>query len=261
MPRFERYWGIDYSGAETPTRSLPGLRLYAATLSEPPVEIPPPPSPRKYWTRQGLALWMEQELRCGPPTLVGIDHAFSFPLAYFQCHGIPLDWPTFLEDFQKHWPTQENLYVDFIREGRYGMGQARSGHARWRRLTEERCRAKSVFHFDVQGSVAKSTHSGLPWLNHLRKQLGSRLHFWPFAGWTPASGCSVLAEVYPALWNRLYPRESRNDHQQDAYAVARWLQESDRNGSLSAAFDPQLAAEERNQAKLEGWILGLPGGG
>jgi hypothetical protein len=67
--------------------------------------------------------------------------------------------------------------------------------------------------------------------------------------------------VYPALWNRLYPRESRNDHQQDAYAVARWLQESDRSGSLSAAFDPQLAAEERNQAKLEGWILGLPGGG
>ena len=38
-----------------------------------------------------------------------------------------------------------------------GNGAARSGNARWRRLTEERAGgAKSVFHFDVQGSVAKS---------------------------------------------------------------------------------------------------------
>lgn len=34
------------------------------------------------------------------------------------------------------------------------------GNAHWRRLTEERAgAAKSVFHFDVQGSVAKSTHA------------------------------------------------------------------------------------------------------
>jgi hypothetical protein len=39
------------------------------------------------------------------------------------------------------------------------------GNARWRRLTEERAgSAKSVFHFDVQGLVAKSTHAGIPWL-------------------------------------------------------------------------------------------------
>jgi hypothetical protein len=38
-------------------------------------------------------------------------------------------------------------------------GAARMGNSRWRRLTEERTGgAKSVFHFDVQGSVAKSTH-------------------------------------------------------------------------------------------------------
>lgn len=31
-------------------------------------------------------------------------------------------------------------------------------------------RAKSAFHFDVQDSVAKSTHCGLPWLRYLRQQ-------------------------------------------------------------------------------------------
>lgn len=77
MPHFARYLGIDYSGAQTPTSSLPGLRLYSATPSAPPVEILPPPSPRKYWTRRGLAEWLAAELRDGPPTLAGLDHAFS----------------------------------------------------------------------------------------------------------------------------------------------------------------------------------------
>jgi hypothetical protein len=31
-PRFERYVGIDYSGAETPTSSLKALRVFVATL-------------------------------------------------------------------------------------------------------------------------------------------------------------------------------------------------------------------------------------
>src|SRR5258708_16986877 len=36
---------------------------------------------------------------------------------------------------------------------------------------------QSVFHFDVQGSVAKSTHSGLPWLRYFRQYLGDRFIF------------------------------------------------------------------------------------
>jgi hypothetical protein len=47
----------------------------------------------------------------GPLTLVGIDHGFSFPLQYFERHGLPLDWPSFLDDFQRHWPTDEDIYV------------------------------------------------------------------------------------------------------------------------------------------------------
>jgi len=37
------------------------------------------------------------------PVFTGIDHAFSFPLRYFETHHILPDWPTFLDDFQKHW--------------------------------------------------------------------------------------------------------------------------------------------------------------
>ena len=257
-PLFERYLGIDYSGAQTPSSSLSGLRVYSASHSESPTEIHPPSSARKYWTRRGLAEWLCATLQEGLPTIVGIDHAFSFPLSYFQTHQIPLVWSVFLEDFCEHWPTDfDGMYVDFIRDGSYGKGAARCGNARWRRLTEERCRAKSVFHFDVQGSVAKSTHAGLPWLRFLRQKPGLRLHFWPFDGWMPVQGRSVIAEVYPALWSRSFPSEGRNSHQHDAYSVAKWLQESDASGRLGFHFQSQLGSAESAIALAEGWILGV----
>src|SRR5208283_53721 len=81
-------------------------------------------------------------------TLVGIDHGFSFPLRYFDKYHLPHDWPAFLDDFQRHWPTDDQYtYVDFVRDGLRGNGLARSGNPRWRRITEERAGAKSVFHF------------------------------------------------------------------------------------------------------------------
>jgi hypothetical protein len=258
MAQFSRYLGIDYSGAGTPEKSLTGLRVFSATPTEEPREIAPPPSPRKYFTRSVLAEWLVRELREGPPTLVGIDHGFSFPWRYFQKHQIPADWDAFLHDFHRHWPTDgRQTYVDFIREGELGNGDARRGDSKWRRLVEQRCRAKSVFHFDVQGSVAKATHAGLPWLLHLRRELGRKVHFWPFDGWNPAPGISVVAEVYPALWSRSFPREGRNGHQQDAYSVARWMRERDGTGELRGYFGPPASEEERTLAEVEGWILGV----
>ena len=259
MPQFERYIGIDYSGAKSPTESLPGLRVYAADWVMPPREVLPPPSPRKYWTRRGLAEWLVEQLSSDKPMLVGIDHGFSFPLAYFEKHQLAPDWSKFLDDFQKHWPTDgENTYVDFVRDGFCGNGSARQGNSRWRRLTELRSgAAKSVFHFDCQGSVAKSTHAGLPWLRFIRERCDDRVHFWPFDGWEIPAGWSVLAEVYPALWMRQFPVDDRTDDQHAAFSVSSWLRQVDMDGSLAGYFNPPLEAQERTQAKIEGWILGV----
>jgi len=258
MPQFQRYIGIDYSGAKTPDCSLKALRVYMASSGEALAEVLPPPSLRKYWTRRGIAKWLAETLRNGPPTLVGIDHAFSFPLRYFEIHRLPPDWPMFLEDFHRHWPTdEENMYVDFIREGTYGNAAARTGLSRWRRMTELRCRAKSVFHFDVQGTVAKSTHAGLPWLLYLRRELGPLLHFWPFDGWTPPDDRSVITEVYPSLWNKTFPIEERTPDQHDAYSVVSWMQKTDADEKLSDYFHPNLKPLEVSPAKVEGWILGI----
>src|SRR2546423_11462546 len=117
-PIFKRYIGIDYSGAQTPRQSLKGLRIYEADQVNLPREVKPPPSPRKYWTRRGIAEWLAEQLREKRSSLVGIDHGFSFPLAYFEQHQLALVWTEFLEDFHRHWPTDEDrVYVDYVREG------------------------------------------------------------------------------------------------------------------------------------------------
>ncbi|MGC1955856.1 MAG: hypothetical protein WA970_25470 [Gammaproteobacteria bacterium] len=247
---FHRYIGIHYSGAKTADDSLKGLRVYQARRESLPVVIEPPPSPRKYWTRRGLAETV--------PTLVGIDHGFSFPLRYFEVHHLEPDWPKFLNDFQKHWPTDaEHTYVDFIRHGSRGDGEARTGSARWRRITEERAGAKSVFHFDVPGSVAKSTHAGLPWLRYLRQRLGERVHFWPFDGWEIPAGKSALVEIYPSLWSKSYPREGRTPDQHDAYVAAAWLRQADKDRSLGEFLKPDMLPGEYHVARVEGRILGV----
>jgi hypothetical protein len=147
MPQFNRYIGIDYSGAETADSSCKGLRVYVAEGIGTPEQIQPPSSPRRYWTRRGLAEWLCGELAEDTPTIVGIDHAFSFPIEYLDRYRLPRDWPSFLTDFQRHWPTDKpHTNIDLIRYGDVGDGLNRMGENTWLRLTERwTATAKSVF--------------------------------------------------------------------------------------------------------------------
>ncbi len=210
-----------------------GGEVEQATPREPRRSIgqrPPSASLRRIraW-RGGVAEWLVEQLGEPTPTLVGIDHGSRSRGGTSRSIGPnPTGWPS-LEEFQRHWPTDEDhTYVDFVRDGLSGNGAARTGSPRWRRLTEERAgSAKSVFQFDVQGPVAKSTHAGLPWLRFIRQRLGARVHFWPFDGWDVAAGQSAIAEVYPRLWSRSFDSEARTADQHDGYSVARWLSRAD----------------------------------
>lgn len=258
-PQFERYIGIDYSGAETPTSGLKGLRVYIATGEGEAMEVIPPPGPKRYWTRQTVAHWLLETLSQTTPTIVGIDHGFSFPLRYFEYHQILPNWDVFLRDFHRHWPTDEpHIYVDFVRDGLAGNGGARTGDPKWRRITEQRCRGKSVFHFDCQGSVAKSTHSGIPWLLFLRERLGKDVHFWPFDGFSPPELRSTFVEAYPALYKHRFPAgQGMTGDQHDAYVIAQWLRQADASGELQIALHPDMDPSMQLLARVEGWILGV----
>ena len=91
----------------------------------------------------------------------------------------------------------------------------------------------------------------------MRNECKRPIHFWPFDGWDVPQGKSVVAEVYPSLSTRRFPKEDRDGDEQAAFAVAAWLQRADQTGSLTSFLSPPLTPEEREVAKIEGWILGV----
>lgn len=205
--QFDLFIGIDYSGAQTPTSRVKALQVYAAKpggKSE--KKFSPAPSNNNMpcnWTRAEIAAYLIELARKGVRYVAGIDHGFSFPVSYFERYGLK-SWPEFMADFVVHWPTDgDHVYVDFVRDGalaRRGgpkLEERVGDHNEFRLCEHWTSSAKSVFQFDMQGSVAKSTHAGIPWLKRIREAAGERVHIWPFDGWTPGEGKAVIAEVYP----------------------------------------------------------------
>jgi len=247
--QFDSYIGIDYSGAGEPTGRRRNLQLYLAEGGYEPKQV----KASNDWnlSRLLLAEWLENYLATHERVIVGIDHGFSFPMSYMQRNNIHT-WDQFLTDFSAHWKT-EAASVEYFREN-----NPRNGDSSEFRLTEQwTSSAKSVFLFDVNGSVAKSTHAGLPWLLRLRNALSDHLHFWPFDGFDVPADKSVIVEVYPSIFRNRYEREGRTGDEQDAYACAAWMQQMDRNDFLSQYFHPPLTDSEKETAQLEGWILGV----
>ena len=272
---FDRIIGIDYSGWNRPTGRISGLAVCSADVDAPPHIVCGPKEGSQNWTRKEIAKWLVEQLREeNKPTLVSIDHAFSFPIDYFKEYGLPEgDWARFLTDFREYWPTHEDdkQVKDILKAQRgrkrcdtAGRKYHRLGDPKWTRLTDVLVPgAKGVFDFKIkQGQVATSTHAGLPWLLYLRRKLeksGPKVHFWPFDGWKFDEGVSVVAEVYPALWKGQFgPRMAgMSPDQYDAYIVATWLSWADRNGLLGRYFEPELVPTQCKTAKTEGWILGV----
>ena len=158
---------------------------------------------------------------------------------------------------EQGWDLVDSSYIDFIWHGGFGQGSKRMGGNTWRLLTERWTgTAKSVFLFDVQGSVAKSAFAGLAWLLYLRSGCKRPIYFWPFDGWEVPQAKSVVGEVYPALWMRRLERDGRGMNMPHTQR-RRGCNAPTRNGSLGSYFNSPLTPKEREVADVEGWILGL----
>ena len=264
---FHRYIGIDYSGSGLPTRSYADLAV-CTVCDDGSHEFPRyKKGGPEHWSRENIAEWLVDRLNeQNTPTLVGIDHAFSFPLCYFKLHPHLLkgNWDDFLDDFQKYWPTDKHgvtVRSQYLKQLRRMMrieeGQYRFGLPNWFRLTDPQ-KAKSAFDFLVKyGEVATSTHAGLPWLRRIRHKLEKeKVHFWPFDGWTICKGRSVIVEVYPSIWKGAVVGKGSTSHQKDAYIIARWMRDADKGDQLRKFFRPNLTEAECKQARGEGWIFG-----
>jgi hypothetical protein len=255
MTSFKHYIGIDYSGAKKAVSRNKGLQAFKAAPDSEPRKVNSPSGKKWNWTRKEVAHWCLEQLNRDAPVIIGLDHGFSFPQAYMARYRI-IDWDQFLDDFQRHWPTDEDDHtVESLRRG-----NERTGALKEFRLTEQwTTSAQSVFKLDGAGTVGKSTHGGIPWLRFLRRQSyrRNRVHFWPFDGFDVPPNSSVVAEVFPSIFRRRYPRRYASADAHDAMCVAAWLRDMDARGHLGTYFNPPLTDEERGIARLEGWILGI----
>lgn len=261
---FDRFLGIDYSGEGTSTTRLPRLQVFCVNAGGLPEKRSSPTRSnnggRVNWTRKEVAQLLLDEARSGHRVLVGIDHCFSFPASYFNRYRLA-DWPAFLGDFVQHWPLhEESVSVKQLRAdlSRRPADATRCGTVGEFRVCERwTSSAKCVFQFGMQGSVAHSSHTGIPWLHWLRGRAGNLLHFWPFDGWVPEPSKSVIVEVYPAILSKRYEKQGRTSDEHDAYATARWMSDMAERDVLQDYFSPPLTAGDRAVAQLEGWILGV----
>ena len=101
---FNRYIGIDYSGAQSPQSRLKALQVYSAGRDGEPERVFPPVAGTKNWTRQEIAQFCAEAIESDQNAIIGIDHGFSFPHTYLRRNFID-SWDQFLDDFMRHWPT------------------------------------------------------------------------------------------------------------------------------------------------------------
>ncbi|KKK32866.1 hypothetical protein WQ57_17160 [Mesobacillus campisalis] len=260
---FDGYIGIDYSGRGSPVQRVTGIQVVKMDSRGDFERISPPESQGRTfsWSRKEVYEYLKQKLKgANEKYIIGIDHCLSFPQSYFKQHHLQ-NWDQFLLHFQSLWDTKSEP-VSVCRNRVPGYPDSHE-----LRLTETfTSSAKSAWNFEqMTGAVSYSTHAGIPWVFELRKSVNENLHIWPFDGWTPVNGESILAEVYPALLIQRYKKsDPRFPHNwprdaQDAFAIAAWLQERDANGTLGKYFEPAtLTEEEKNCAQqFEGWILGV----
>lgn len=249
---FRRYVGVDYSGAGLPMVAVDGIQVITAQ-AEGGLELILGANGGK-WSRAGLASWLAERLAEQEPTLIGIDHCFSFPSPFLGQHDLQ-SWDAILEFAEARWATRSKQVRDVVQWADFAALTGRAGL----RLTEQfTSSAKSVFNPNGAG-VAFSSFAGLPWLRDLRRAFRGKAHFWPFDGWEVPEGKSCVAEVYPSVFSRRYENAGHpgGQHAHDAYAVCRWMRETDARGVLSNYFETLLSPTDRALAATEGWILGV----
>ena len=206
-----------------------------------------------------IAEWLVEQLNENIPTLVGIDHSFSFPAHYFEHMNCYENWDAFLLDFATHWPTDgDQIFVDLFRDGmdlpsvradrRHTLAAPYGSPERFRqiRLSLSTSRALSRNH----------RTQAFPWLRFVRTNTTGKVHFWPFDGWDLPAGRSALVEIYPALCRAFRPHGEYTMDQADAYSAARWMQETDRTGMLPMYLSPVLNGTNVSWQNTKGGSLG-----
>lgn len=268
---FDRYIGIDWSGAAQAGYAGVAIASCAAGRAAPALVAPP----GRTWTRGAVLDWLRAELAKPQRLLVGFDFAFALP-------GDGRPAAALWAEVEARCAVDADLLGS-----RYASGDPRFWTAgpqppNWNarpRATEVACREAGLgtpqtpFQLIGAKQVGKGALAGMRLLHRLHCEAGDRVAVWPFDPAAARDRRSVVCEIYPRLFIRragfgnakLRTREDLNhalnalasiglahgafdDHQCDALITAAGL----RHGADGPA------AWVAGDGEPEGWIFGVP---
>jgi hypothetical protein len=289
---FDRYFGVDWSGAERPSaqniylaeaRRGPGgvevRRLVRARDRNAVAEFLAgrPFAPAPGWDGWSAPERLDRERRA----LVGLDFAFGFPVR-FELPKLGRSWRW--EDLARWAEALDSRGLSVRKSIRNELALAKQFRLRggdparpYRRVTDgnvDGVRPESVLHLIGPSQVGTASITGIATINRLRR--GARAAVWPFDPPARLRRASVvLVEVFPRLW---LGRDVRKSELPDRVRrIERWKQggiEFEREAELAAsssgdALDATAAAiglargvelpeldELPAEGAREGWIAG-----
>lgn len=212
---FNRFIGIDWSGAKDPRRGLQAAQCFQGT-AVPQIVINGKP---RNWRRAAVLDWLVQIHQTGEKVLAGFDFSFAYPYcdekAYFPGHD---QTPKNAESLWKlvdavcqgagdfyggpFYLTQDAPLADYLLYMNY-KGRCYSNRMR---ITDGRCikhggNLNSVFKCVGPESVGIGSIAGMRMLHHIKNHLNKNFLIWPFE--KPDNSRSVIGEIYPTLFFRL----------------------------------------------------------
>jgi hypothetical protein len=286
IPSFDRFVGVDWSGATGNTYSGIAVAECRTGTGRPGLIDPP----GKGWRRTAFVDWMAAQAGQGERLLVGIDCAFALPA--------PMAAGLLGNDYSA---CELWAYIDETCAGQadfFGGGFAKhdrhlghfwhsgprpAGFAELHRATEHACHAaglgspESPLKLVGARQVGKGGLAGMRVLHALKQRLGGRFAVWPF---DPVDNADIVCiELYPRLFMKMAghgngkvrtaealnrcltalnadphadPAQTLSDHETDALVEAAGLRfiAGDR-----AIWSP--AGLDSLAIRAEGWIFGV----
>jgi len=213
---FERFIGVDWSGARGP--SLPGLQAaVCVTGTAPPTLVSDPTPGRVNWRRDNLQAWITERLAEDRPTLVGLDFAFAYPYcdqgAYFP--GVvngPAEPAALWAEIDRlcqdgpglyggpFYSTPRATYASYLRYQTY------TGDCFEERFRETEYECQHTYHtrpacvFVCVGgnSVGIGSIAGMRLLHHICQPDARTLAIWPFQD--RKEEAHTVVEIFPRLF-------------------------------------------------------------
>lgn len=292
MKNFDRYIGIDWSGAKgvyTPSIAVAEIARHDKNLHLIKNDK------HKYWSRQDVFDWICTQAQSAQRALIGIDCNFGY------CHAVGVQQFGTNYDYRDLWEAvndasdEDNFYAGgFWSHENFtpyfwmnGKQPEWFNTARLQRQTEKVCiengygRPESPFKLFSAKQVGKGGMAGMRMALALKKKCGDAIAFWPFEKDIINSAPIVITEIFPRQFLRRFTfghtkirtvdqlkqvikpyagfddTQTITDHDTDALISALGLKYLCGEGQTVPENVSNPPTMQTHHARCEGWIFGV----